>query len=64
MIVTLLSLIEENTDSIYEDIVHFQEYLVNKGVFNRLSFHQALEELELYCLEEGIEIGDHMPSIR
>jgi len=42
MIVTLLNLIEDNTDQLYEEEMHFREYLLNKGIFDRLSFHLAL----------------------
>ena len=50
MIVNLLTLIEENTDHIYEDGYHFRDYLINKGIFERLSFYQALEEFEVFCM--------------
>ena len=43
--------------------MHFREYLLSKGIFERLSFHLALEELDVYCMEKKLEIDDHMPSI-
>lgn len=43
MIVKLLDIIEENTDQFNNDTIHFREYLVNKGIFDRLSFYKALE---------------------
>ena len=64
MIVNLLTLIEENTDHIYEDGYHFRDYLINKGIFERLSFYQALEEFEVFCMEERLDVGNCMPSIQ
>ena len=43
MVVNLLNLIEENTDQMYDQGRHFQEYLVNKGIYEHLTFSQAIE---------------------
>jgi hypothetical protein len=63
MIVNLLNIIEENTDQLYEEVIHFREYLIKKGIFDRLSFYKALEEFELYLVEEQIEPGEYMASV-
>lgn len=44
MIVKLLDLIEENTDSQHTETIHFRQFLVKKCIFDRLSFYRALEE--------------------
>ena len=50
MIVNLLNIIEENTDHMFEETMHFRDYLINKGIFERLSFYQAIDEFEIYCM--------------
>jgi hypothetical protein len=44
MLKTLITLIEQNTDSTATtNTVSFRSYLEDRGLFDRLSFHKALE---------------------
>ena len=63
MIVNLINMIEENTDIQGSEVIHFKQYLINKGIFDRLSFYKALEEFQLYCLENRFIVHDYMHSI-
>lgn len=44
MIVKLLDTIEENADQYNHETLHFRDYLLNKNIYDRLSFYKALEE--------------------
>jgi hypothetical protein len=44
MIMKLLDIIEENTDQYNHETLHFRDYLLNKNIYDRLSFYKALEE--------------------
>lgn len=63
MIVNLINIIEENTDIQNSEAIHFKQHLVNKGIFDRLSFYKALEEFHLYCLDYKLIVHDYMRSI-
>ena len=59
----LINIIDENTFK--EEITHysFREYLINKGIFERLSFYKALEEFDFYCRENRFIVEDRMHSV-
>lgn len=63
MIVNLINIVEDNTDIQNSTCIHFKQYLVNKGIFDRLSFYKALDEFQLYCLENRLIVNDYMRSI-
>lgn len=55
MIVKLLDIIDDNGDQYsHTETLHFKEYLQNKNIYDRLSYYKALEELELFLLEEDL----------
>lgn len=50
MIVNLLNIIEENTDMQNSLKISFKQYLIKKGIFDRLSFYKAIDEFQNYCI--------------
>ena len=63
MIVNLINIIEENTDIQNSIKIHFKQYLINKGIFDRLSFYKAIDEFQVYCIENRLAVNDYMRSI-
>jgi len=59
-----MNIIEENTDKqSVSSQLQFKQYLIEKGLFERLSFSKAIEYFGSYCEENQLSIGNYMSSI-
>lgn len=63
MLRNLINVIEENTDSMADCPIHFREYLIEKGIIDRLSFYRAIDEFHLYVETYRLTVNPFMKSI-